>query len=151
MSQRQTVNSDQSNSNTEIPKDAPLEKNLKQLPNEIPVIGEMADSSPTKGTVHYQEIHQAQRMISATKALMICWAVAGFCVFIPILHFVLVPGFFLLGVFMGINKYVDDKQIAGGNVPCKCGSEVAISSRLDRFPFFVSCQKCNIEIKVLKA
>ena len=63
-----------------------------------------------------------ERALRALKAGGLFWAVAAGCVFVPVLHFVLVPSFFVIGLAVGI-KHLSDQEIVSrvrGTCP-RCG------------------------------
>jgi hypothetical protein len=63
-----------------------------------------------------------RRAVRALKAGGVFWAVAAGCVFLPGLHFVLVPGFLLVGVVVGFRHLRDQEIVSRVHGPCpRCG------------------------------
>jgi hypothetical protein len=63
-----------------------------------------------------------QRVARALKAGGLFWAVAAGCVFLPGLHFVLVPSFLLIGVFVGCKHLRDQEIVSRVHGACpRCG------------------------------
>ena len=64
----------------------------------------------------------AARTQRALKALAICWGLALATILIPIAHFVLVPGFFIAGIVLGLRKLNEPATVTevGGVCP-RCG------------------------------
>ena len=63
-----------------------------------------------------------QRLARAFKAGGIFWAVAAGFVFLPGLHFVLVPGFLVAGVVAGFKHLRDEEIVSSVRGPCpRCG------------------------------
>ncbi|MEO5970783.1 MAG: hypothetical protein ABIQ95_12725, partial [Bdellovibrionia bacterium] len=50
-----------------------------------------------EGLIRVQSWNKKERLIRAFKFGGLCWVAAGLSVFIPLLHFILVPGFFIAG------------------------------------------------------
>lgn len=109
-----------------------------------------ADGHPTQQSAFKLiPIEKNKRIIKAIKALVILWACAGFAVFIPMLHFVLVPGLFLAGIFFAISGYTDDVRVANNKVAClKCSQTVIIKEQADQFPIWVKCESCSTEYRI---
>ena len=85
----------------------------------------------------------------AFKALFIFWTCAIFSVFIPILHFILVPGFFIVGLFFAANAYSDDVCLKDDHVVCpKCGQKAIFKNLTDQFPKWATCVGCAAELRI---
>ena len=108
------------------------------------------EGTPSKNlSLDLVTIDKAIRVKRAIKSLAIFWACAGFSIFIPMLHFVLVPGFFLAGLFFAANAYSDDVQIKQTGVPClKCDHEAIFKNLDDQFPKWATCENCKAEIRL---
>jgi hypothetical protein len=66
----------------------------------------------------------AQRLRRALLALGACWGLAALTILVPIAHFVLVPGFFVLGIVLFVQRMREDATITGVEGVCpKCGEE----------------------------
>ncbi len=101
------------------------------------------------GTVEMVEIPKSERLARAGKAFGIFLGATIFAIFIPILHFILVPALFLATIFFTINSYVDDRRVGGGQVTClKCHSVNTIPPGPDRFPILLECSKCGARLEV---
>jgi len=73
------------------------------------------------------------------------WAVAGGCVFLPGLHFVLVPTFFIVGVAAGFRHLRDVEVVSRLRGACpRCGREqdFAAGNRLTS-TWTVDCPACH--------
>jgi hypothetical protein len=65
-----------------------------------------------------------QRALRALKAGGLFWVVAAGCVFLPGLHFVLVPSFLVIGVVAGIKHLRDEEIVSRVRGACpRCGLE----------------------------
>jgi len=65
-----------------------------------------------------------QRLTRAAKRAGAFWAVAAGCVFLPVLHFVLVPTFVVVGAAAGFRQLGDQEIVSRVHGPCpRCGRE----------------------------
>jgi len=86
------------------------------------------------GTLHYFGFPDTAAQVAVVRhdpgarlrrgllALAACWGLAALTVLVPIAHFVLVPGFFLLGIWLLVKRLGEDATIVSvaGDCP-KCG------------------------------
>ncbi|EKD42337.1 MAG: hypothetical protein ACD_73C00199G0003 [uncultured bacterium] len=66
------------------------------------------------GKVRVKQFSTSERGKRALKTLAICWAAAIFSVFLPIAHFVLVPGFLIAGIALPFHIYGAKSIVLGG-------------------------------------
>jgi hypothetical protein len=86
-----------------------------------------------------------QRAVRALKGGGVFWAVAAGCVFLPGLHFVLVPSFLVIGVAVGIKHLRDEEIVSRVHGPCpRCGLEqdFAVGNRLTA-SWTLDCPACH--------
>lgn len=93
---------------------------------------------------------RAGRVRRATAALAGWWAVALGAVFIPVAHFVLVPGFLAYGLYCFVTR-VRAEQVAvdgKGTCPdCGCEQTLDVAGRW-RVPRFISCRQCQRSLRI---
>ncbi len=90
------------------------------LPASLSVFG--AEPSPILVTVTRPS--PGKRLARAARGAGIFWAVAAGCVFLPGLHFVLVPTFLLAGVVAGMRHLRDTEVTSRVHGACpRCGHE----------------------------
>lgn len=108
--------------------------------------------APISGHAVLAKIPGVVRMRKAAKSYLIFLGLAVAAIFVPILHFILVPGFLLLSIFMAINAYVDGVEIANIELKCeKCNSDITLpEKRADQYPFWVKCTHCQTEYRIEK-
>jgi hypothetical protein len=93
---------------------------------------------------------RAERVRRATGGLAISWAVAFGCVFIPVAHFVLVPGFVIYGVFTFVQRLRTATVVVSAHGTCPdCGAE----QDLDLFGPWragrdLSCRECHRSLRL---
>ena len=81
-------------------------------------------------------------------ALAACWGLAALTILVPIAHFVLVPGFFLLGIWLLVKRLGEDATIVSVEGECpKCGEprSFVASGRL-KPGMKVQCPVCRNEL-----
>jgi len=122
-----------------------------------------ADSSALKVTAHQTKTHEgvfhftrfssADRTGRALKVLGVCWLIAGVTVFIPLAHFVLVPGFFVAGPVMALMRYKVDRVADKVAVQCpECGKDVEIKlDAQDWPPMYTYCPECNTGVQLAES
>jgi hypothetical protein len=83
-------------------------------------------------------------------ALGACWGLAALTVLVPIAHFVLVPGFFLLGIFLLARRLREGATVLSVTGDCpKCGEprSFVAGGRLER-EMKVQCPVCRNELEL---
>ena len=91
-----------------------------------------------------------QRLARAAKGVGIFWAVAAGCVFLPGLHFVLVPTFVVLGLAAGAARLRDRRTVTRVHGPCpRCGceQEFAFGNRLAA-TWALDCPACHTNLQL---
>ena len=76
----------------------------------------------TRGVVAVARHDPGARLRRGLLALAACWGLAAVTILVPIAHFVLVPGFFLLGIWLLVKRLGEDATIDSVSGDCpKCG------------------------------
>ncbi len=112
-----------------------------------------ADGDTTTGTLNFIVYSKQQRMARGLAALGICWGLAAVTLFIPIAHFVLVPGFLIAGPVAGFMRYrlAETLEEVTGECPT-CHEQVTIPVEAnDRFPKWTYCSARNDPIQLSEA
>jgi len=104
------------------------------------------------GQIYFQVLDSEQRIRQAVKAWGLCWCAAVASVFIPILHFVLVPSFAIAGPVAGYMYYKREKIILGGIVSCPdCRQTFRLSVPSAPFPLWDRCSHCEHLLRIDKS
>jgi hypothetical protein len=105
---------------------------------------------PRRVTVTVVRPSTGQRLARAFKAGGIFWAVAAGCVFLPGLHFVLVPSFLLVGVIVGFRHLRDEEIVSGVRGPCpRCGLEQTFAAGNRLTPSWsLDCPACHTNLSL---
>ena len=107
------------------------------------------DDLETTGFVERRDLSTHERLMRALRILAILWLVAGITVFVPILHFVLVPGFFLLGILFSVTTWMGKGEIAKGAITCpNCKKAMEIGKEAEGWPRVQRCTGCAFTLTV---
>ncbi len=104
------------------------------------------------GTLHVSVLTQHERTVRAAKIWGLCWVLAFVTLFIPIAHFVLVPGFLIAGPVMGYLRYrmAAVPQRVTGICPTNHEEEISIPVEATvKLPWWTYCPKCNASVQVI--
>jgi hypothetical protein len=102
-------------------------------------------SEPGSGSVTIVCFDRAARWRRALVGLGRWWGVALLCVLIPVAHFVLVPSFFLYGIYTFVQRFETTEQAADARGTCPdCGTEqpLELAARWQA-PQSVTCGHCH--------
>ncbi len=105
---------------------------------------------PGRAWVRVVSFDRAARTRRAFGALGAAWGAALVSVFIPVAHFVLVPGFLAYGVYSFATRLGADEVALGGRGTCPdCGEEqvLDVAGRW-RVPHFISCPHCQRSLQI---
>ena len=102
-------------------------------------------ASPRRVSVTVVHPSSGRRAARALKAGGVFWAVAAGCVFLPGLHFVLVPGFLLAGVVISFRHLRDQEVVSRVHGPCpRCGLEQDFAAGNGLTPSWeLDCPACH--------
>jgi len=107
-------------------------------------------SMPSHAEVSVARLTPGQRLTRGFRGAGTFWAIAGACIFIPGLHFVLVPGFLLIGIVTGVMRVRDAETVVRVHGVCpRCkfeqdftaGNRFAPTWRLD-------CRACHNHLEL---
>lgn len=86
------------------------------------------DDSPA--TVNLRRRNRRDRLAAVVKTWAICWLAAVAAVFLPLLHFILVPALFLGGPVYALAQYQEHTTLLGGTGPCPaCGAAIKLTQK----------------------
>ncbi|MBT4761303.1 MAG: hypothetical protein HOO06_06365 [Bdellovibrionaceae bacterium] len=113
----------------------------------VEILGSSGNIS--QGEIFIQQWNKSERLAQAVKWGSIYWALAVICVFIPILHFVLVPAFVLAGPIAFYINLKREKLVLGGFGTCpKCGENLPIEKSKVEWPLADLCTHCHNTVKI---
>lgn len=99
---------------------------------------------PTAAALVVTTFDRGQRMRRAVKGLAGFWAAMVVSVFLPVAHFVLVPSFFIAGIWQFLRRLKTSEVVGGARGRCPdCGAEQDFELGSARFPQGVQCRSCH--------
>lgn len=102
-------------------------------------------------TVTVEEWNKQERLRRGLKFFGICWGAAVVAVFIPILHFILVPLLVLAGPIIGYYFYQQERMSLGGQGMCpNCGALLKIEKGPAKWPSEEMCTACHTMLAVTR-
>ena len=108
------------------------------------------DGKTTDGKLYTTLYDSGDRIQRALLRLALLWALAGLSLFIPLAHFVLVPGFLIAGPVAAVMVYrsTQARDRAEGRCPV-CGEEISIKLEAkDEIPKWTYCPACNAALQI---
>ena len=99
----------------------------------------------TAGVAHVRSFDRAERMVRASKRLALAWAGALIGFFIPVAHFLLVPGLLIAGVVFfrsGLGAREIAYSMTGSCPDCGLEQDFASAGRWEP-PHTVTCRGCH--------
>ena len=108
------------------------------------------EATSTNATLYSTHYSQGECVKRALTRFGICWAAAGVTLFIPLAHFILVPGFLIAGPVVGYLTYKADKIPERADGPCpNCKKDISIKMETkDRIPKWTYCPDCNASLHI---
>lgn len=109
-----------------------------------------SESDPvSSGELQIQEWSARERLQRALKWGGGCWGLAVASVFVPLAHFVLVPGLLLSGPFVALVVYSKESVILGGQGTCPhCRATLPIVRGTPKFPLRDLCTQCQSSVLI---
>lgn len=105
-----------------------------------------------EGVLRLQVFSPQNRAMRAAKVWGLCWLLAAITLFIPIAHFVLVPGFLLAGPIWAFKRYgvTSALEQVTGHCPNN-GEEITLKlDPSDHLPMWTYCPVCNASLQLLE-
>ena len=132
-------------SSEETPSNLPaLPEKIANRGDPLPVRFVGPEERRTEGLVRVQHWDDSQRTTRAVTRLGIFWLLALLSIAIPMLHFCLVPGLFVVGPIAAWLAYRQKSVVLGGVGPCPhCGEPVFVDKHPDEWPIQAQCEACR--------
>ena len=119
---------------------------------DIPVILKAGEGLESKGMVRLQHFTSRERFQRSVKVFVLCWGAALVSVFLPIVHFFLVPALLLAGLIVpGFIFYKEDQILGGKGICPKCQKPLEIEKSSNQWPLSDLCIECRTSIRIEKA
>lgn len=101
------------------------------------------------GTVRIQHCGARERFKRALTVGGATWALALFCVLLPLVHFVLVPTLLIAGPCIAVYLWNQEAVLLDGKGECpQCKNTFMITRRAVKFPFSEVCEHCQASVRI---
>lgn len=108
------------------------------------------DQATDEGWIERRMFTVQERIQRTIKVSGFIFLAAFFSVFIPILHFVLVPLFLIGSLVFGIATWLDKAEILSGGFNCpQCKKSNNLERESETFPKSVRCQSCYFTVELV--
>jgi len=110
-------------------------------------------SATTAAEMHATAFTKQEQKTRALKTFLLFFLIASVCVFIPIAHFILVPGFLIGGIVAAKRRWNKDREgiDAKGDCPA-CNNHICINLEKNaELPQWHDCPECGdaLELQVV--
>lgn len=113
------------------------------------VCGFSGAHAQTTGVVKVLSWDSRLRWIRALKTAALLYIAMLVSVFIPGLHFILVPVLFLLAPLSAIYIFLQKSVVASGSITCPaCHKAIAIIRSKDEWPLHIVCSECKAFVRL---
>lgn len=110
------------------------------------------DDDRPAGTVERVSVPRGERIKEGFRAGRYFWLLAIPSAFIPLMHFILVPLFVVLGTVRAWSYWTTPGVLRNGAVECpRCHEKVVLENIPDAFPVKVLCEKCGYQLRLYEA
>lgn len=101
----------------------------------------------TRADVEVVHLSVGQRAVEALKTFGMFFGGAVVCVFIPVLHFVLVPTALLVGFIMAYRKFFQLEFVKSGTLTCPgCKHQFPVVQGVFNWPKREGCPSCDLDL-----
>jgi hypothetical protein len=101
------------------------------------------------GQVEVANLSTPERITIVATRSGIFLTLAAVSIFIPVLHFILVPGFIVAAVAAGLSSSRYSQKLTGGSVPCPhCKQLVTLKEMPLKWPLASICQNCASTVRL---
>lgn len=88
-------------------------------------------------------------VLQSLKKLSLFWGIGFLCVFIPMLHFFLVPGFIIAGIYSFLKQYKNTHHLLAGSFRCpSCDETSEVKNLYFHEDSKISCSNCARQLTI---
>lgn len=107
------------------------------------------DVGVSGGTARVRALRLAERGKNALRRLGLFWGLGLLCVLLPLVHFVLVPLFLLLGLYFALATASVERFVVSGSVSCpECRKPFLLTPAPEHWPLEQLCAGCRHHFKI---
>lgn len=115
---------------------------------QLRVLGQDEDS--TSGTAEIRELTRGEVLKNVLKILGLFWGLALLSVFLPVIHFFLVPAFILSGLAAAVRARKHRQEIVQGSVSCpNCSALNQLQKKSVLWPQTETCASCSCVFRIV--
>lgn len=104
-----------------------------------------------EGTIEIIRWSSAKRLTAAAKVSGLMLVLSAVSVFLPGLHFVLVPLFLIGAVAGGTYRFMKGETVSDRDLKCPvCSKAIELRSENPEWPLSVQCQSCGVNVTIAK-
>lgn len=109
----------------------------------VSILANVNDQRSSEGYILIRKFNPAQKVVAALKTLGLFWGAILLTLPIPIVHFILPPVLFFVGIFMSYRTYQSNGRVFGGETTCPhCQTVVTVGKAELHWPVTTVCQGC---------
>lgn len=124
-------------------------KSSKGIDMRIEIKGKANSEKYEYGFAEVRTYSPREIMTKSLKSLAIFWGIAIVSILLPIVHFVSVPAFFLIGIFTALRARKYHEEFISGEITCPhCSKQITIGKTPIIWPVPVICQSCASVVSV---
>jgi len=102
------------------------------------------DNATEKGSGTILTYSAKEKVLRAGRSLGVCWLLGLVTFIVPVLHIILVPGFFIAGVVGAIVNFKKKEILEQANVVCPvCRAPQELTGSGTRWPISNECSRCG--------
>lgn len=99
-----------------------------------------------------QNCSRQELLPKGIKRMLKYWGIALLCILIPGLHFILVPAFFFLGIYLGFQTLKLNYKIIEGSFNCpECQKANALRDLWFKESIEPICQECGVQVTLTRS
>jgi hypothetical protein len=103
----------------------------------------------TQTDLEVVELNTGSRVMRGLKGMGICWAIAVFCVLIPVVHLIAPVLFLLLGMLMFVQQWGQKFYLMKGSIKCpSCEHEMTLQEGAFDWPKREICGECRRDLTI---
>lgn len=107
------------------------------------------DGRESEGEFEVASLSTGERAKRSVKRLAIFWGIALLFLPVPAVHFVAVPGFLLVGIFMAVKTWFATRIVRGGQGVCPvCKEQLKFGTLEYKEPLKLVCPHCRNHLRV---
>ena len=115
----------------------------------VRVIVAMNAAHHNTASIHVKSLSYAERAANAAKTLAMIWGIGIACVFVPVLHFFLVPTAVIVGIALCFRKFGLAWQFTDGEIECPdCKKKFVVDQNPFNWPKHRSCPHCGVRLLI---